>query len=113
MTNKRVYGGAFVPLFDDIMSTAEYCKVDPNSCIPFVDYRTRTLSGICRFMRLFDGQSLKSDTSEHDTADTASYRLSLGSNTPIIVRLTGALSVYVFEYFRKQGLNKQAASDKV
>ncbi len=91
--------------FKDVMDGCYYDWVDPYGCIPFTSTRVITNSGVKRLMALFDA-SFNGET-------IAGGGISCGTNTPIIVKLTGTLLVHAHEYFRKTGLSESAVKLKL
>lgn len=87
----------FKPLFNDLFLEAKYTTVDPHSCIPFVKIRQTSKSGVQRLIYLFD-HTRSQPEGFHSTG------LALGSGTPIVVSLDGALQCHVYDYFRDEGL---------
>lgn len=101
--NKRFYETfSVVPNFNEIMLKENYAKVDPIDCISFVDYCGRSLIGICGLMHIFDKNMLFNSDIERRTAGTAACGLSLGSGTPLLVKLEGSFKTYVKMYFQEQ-----------
>jgi len=83
------------------MDGAYYDWIDPNACIPFTRTRPIIESGVRRLMALFDA-SFNGDS-------IAGGGISCGSDTPIVVKLTGTLQTYAIDYFRDQGKSEKDA----
>lgn len=43
--------------FKDVVTDAIYVDVDPHSCMPYVNIRNTTKSGVLRFLSIFSGRS--------------------------------------------------------
>ena len=91
--------------FKDVMSGCHYDWIDPNACIPFTRTRPIISSGVSRLMALFDGA--------FDGESIASGGISCGTDTPIVVKLTGSLRSHLLDYFRDQGLSEKNVVDHV
>ncbi len=97
-------------LFSDLVIGSKCQLVDPESCIPFSKIRHLTLSGIRRLEVSFLG---KSHPKEGDYSSYTSSGLTLGSDIPMVVNLTGSLKVYVHEHFKAQGLDSVCIRERI
>ncbi len=84
--------------FKDVMDGCYYDWIDPNGCIPFTRTRPVITSGVRRLMSLFDAS--------FDGDSISGGGISCGTDTPIVVKLTGTLRTYVCEYFRDKGFSE-------
>ncbi len=87
--------------FKDIMDGSIYDYVDPHCCIPFTMTRPISTSGVLALMALFDG-SYKGES-------ITGGGISCGSDTPIVVKLSGTNLKFVLDYFRRKGNSEAEA----
>lgn len=67
-------------IFKDVMAEAGFVDVDPYGCIPFVDIRKVTRSGVLRFVSIFSRRSAASMGSVGSV-------ISCGLDTTVVVEL--------------------------
>ena len=91
--------------FKDVMDGCDYDWVDPHVCVSFTSTKSITNSGVIPVMALFDaafnGESI------------ADGGIPCGTNTPLLLKLTGTLLVHAHEQFRKDGLSESQVKLKV
>ncbi len=92
-------------LFKDVMDGSCYEWVDPLCCIPFTMTRPISLSGVLGLMELFDG-GFNGDS-------IAGGGISCGSDTPMVVKLTGTNLTIAYEHFRKKGYSEDKVKEMV
>ena len=87
--------------FNDVKDNSRNVFLNPLSCVPLTKIRELSQSGVRRMMRLFE-RSFETDE------DLCSIGICLGSDTPIVVKLTGSLLEFVTVYFREEhGLEQE------
>ncbi len=79
--------------FTDVMEGSQNLFVDPHSCVPLTKIRSLSKSGVNRLMHLLDN-------SLNGAANAWNVGITLGTDTPIIVKLNGNLQDYVHEYWK-------------
>ncbi len=91
--------------FQDLMDSSFYDWIDPHDCVPFTSTRPVSRSGVLRLMDIFDGafngQSINGGG------------IACGTDTPIVVKLTGTHLTHVGEYFRKKGYPEDEIKGRV
>ncbi len=95
-----------IPEFTDVMTGAVYQFVDPLACVPITKIRGLSESGVKRLMAVLDVRLSQLN-------DVMSIGVSLGTDTPILVKLTGTLMEFVEKHFRDEGLTKNEISLKI
>ena len=91
--------------FKDVMTGCSYEWINPHDCVPFTMTRPISNSGVMKLMELFDGN--------YEGESINGGGISCSTDTSIVVKLDGALLVYVCDYFRKQGLSENAIKDRL
>ncbi len=91
--------------FKEIMCDSRYAWIDPNCCVPFAMTRPIVMSGVRRLMALFDAH--------FDGNSITEGGISCGTDTPILVELTGTLKTYVYNHFQMKGLSEANVKERV
>jgi len=91
--------------FQDIMKDPKYDWIDPYSCIPFTTTRPISKSGVRRLVDIFDGS--------FGDESIVGGGIACGTDTPIVVRLSGSHLTHVLQYFRTKGLSESEAKERV
>ncbi len=89
----------FKPLFQELFDGARYDRINPFSCIRLTKIRPVTSGGVKRLKSLF----LEDNTTSDDVCGTG---LTFGTNSPIVVELSGAFQQHLVERFKEQQLNE-------
>jgi len=79
----------FKPLFEDLFEGARYERINPFACIRIVKLRPITIGGVKRLRALFSKRYKTADNKNPD--GICSLRLAFGTDTPLVVELTGDL----------------------
>jgi len=108
MKRKAPEGVQMKPLvqthFKEVMDGAYYDWIDPHACVPFTRTRTIVESGVRRLMAIFDAS--------YNGDRISGGGIACGSDTPIVVKLTGTLRNYFVEYFKSQGKSEYDAKQR-
>ena len=96
----------FRPLFADMFEGAQYRRINPFACIRIVKIRPITNGGVMRLMALFSRGYNHPD-------DLCSVGLSFGTDTPMVVELTGDLSYLLDDHFKNEGLSPQQIEEAI
>ncbi len=98
-------------LFSNLVIGSQDVTVDLESCIPFTKIRSLSSSGVRRLISSFLGSKPKDEPSDDDIYHTSG--LALGTDIPMVVKLTGELEHFVYDHFRSQGLEGNDLEDRI
>lgn len=88
------------------MSESTNVEISPHDCMPFLNIRKNTKSGVLRIATLF---TKKSKT--HFTPCGAG--ITFESGTPIVVQITPSMMHVGMDYFRSQGASRGETKQKI
>lgn len=89
-------------LFADVMEGSVNTRIDPRSCIPLTNIREIVRSGVVRLKTLFSGRVAQTGRCSVSRGAIEGTGFVAGSDSAIVIRLTGTLKRFVRDYFRQQ-----------
>ncbi len=86
----------FKLLYEDLFENARYERINPFACIRIVNIRPINAGGVMRLISLFSKGYKHVD-------DICPTGLAFGTDTPLVVELTGDLKFLLVDHFKEQG----------